>query len=185
MGEQSRNTCRNSSVCQCPPLPRLVVLHLLSGGVSKPYGLVKASSCTPHVKFLGGFSVAPPSRLGTLRARALVSCYRDAAFSCPLAAGARARSASLKAWQQPRGLWFSGSWLSARQGVRSSGQGTAAKRLLPSHLGEGWQSQSRTDAKGLNGECFKMLLRPHPDVTATWGLLLVARDSVCPVKAWL
>lgn len=40
------------------------------------------------------------------------------------------------------------------------GQGTAAKWLLPSHLGEGWQSQSRTDARGLRGEC---LWRGHSE----------------------
>lgn len=33
----------------------------------------------------------------------------------------------LEGWQQPGGLWFSGSWLSVWQGVRSPGQGTAAK----------------------------------------------------------
>lgn len=58
--------------------------------------------------------------------------------------------------------------------MRSPGLGTADKQLLRSRPGEGWWSQSRTDAKGLNGERFKMLLRPHPDVTTTWWLVTVS-----------
>lgn len=171
------------SVCQSPPLLHLVVLHLLSDGVSKQHGLVKTSSCIPHLKLLGGFRVAPPSRHE----------YSERVRLCPAAMSLPSPACLLVGlWQsQPlrrlgsnlEGLWFSGSWLSVWQGVRSPGQGTAAKQPLPSHLGEGWQRQSRTDAKVLNGECFKMLLRPHLDVTTTWGLLLVAGDSICLVKA--
>lgn len=87
------------------------------------------------------------------------SCCAAASF-CLRAARALARSAPSKAWQEPRGPKLSDSWLSVQQGVRSLGQGTAAKWLLPSHLGEGWQSQSRTDAKGLCGEC---LWRGHSE----------------------
>lgn len=165
-------------MCQCPPL-----LCLLSDAVSKERGLVKVSSSVHHLRLSGGCSVAPPSHLQHSECVCLCPAAVSLTFPCLLATRAWARSASLKAWQQPRGLWFSGSWLSAGQGVRSLGQGPAAKWLLPTCLGEGWQSQSRTDAKGLNGECFKMLLRPHLDVTTTRGLLLGAGDSVCLVEA--
>lgn len=58
--------------------------------------------------------------------------------------------------------------------MRGPGLGTADKQLLRSHPGEGWRSQSRTDAKRLNGEHLKMLLRLHQDVTTTWWLVTVS-----------
>lgn len=145
--------------------------------MSKQHGLVKASSGSPHLKLLGGFSVAPPPRLKR-SARVHLCPAAVSLRSAHLLLGLGQGQPLRRLGSNPEASGFLVLDSLAQQSVRSP-----AKRLLPSRLGEGWQSQSRTDAKGLNGECFKMPLRPHPDVTTTWGLLLVAGDSVYLVKA--
>lgn len=107
----------------------------------------KVMSLHPSSQTLGRLHCSSSISPQTLGACVLVSCCHVTAFSL-LAAGAGARSASSKAWQQPRGLCFSGSRRSAWQGTRSPAQGTAAKRLLLSCLGEGLAEPKQNRCKG-------------------------------------